>query len=73
LGKVFDSETHTLIESEMPNHFHQYLFGGGATGGIYVTQASPGLNGPGNSTGTGGGTAHNNMQPSTVVNFIIKH
>jgi microcystin-dependent protein len=65
------TETHTLTIAQMPSHDHSSLqFGssGGAAGlradAIVTTDTRTGF--------TGGGEAHNNMQPSTVVNFIIK-
>jgi microcystin-dependent protein len=72
IGSTTGAETHTLVESEMPSHDHpgQIVFGGGSgsTGvradGIGNFQPNTGLR--------GGNGAHNNMQPSTVVNFIIK-
>jgi microcystin-dependent protein len=81
LGATVGTETHTLIESEMPAHTHSIspsmIVGGGhvdypATGTAY----SPVGNSPSSAvtiTSTGSGAAHPNMQPSTVVNFIIKH
>jgi microcystin-dependent protein len=43
---------------------------GTAVTGANDNTASVGLS---NGTNTGGGGAHNNVQPSTVINFIIKH
>lgn len=71
IGAKVGAETHTLTEAQMPGHTHAYGFGGGTTGGAYITQASPSGTFA-NSTTAGSGEAHNNMQPSTVVNFIIK-
>jgi len=70
--KVSDAETHTLITAEMPVHNHTSLILGSGSGstGIPVT-ASANTN---TTTGdAGSGQAHNNTQPSTVINFIIKH
>ena len=65
------TETHALTEPQMPSHRHSSLQiggGGGSTGlpvtGTVTTDTTTGF--------AGGGGAHNNMQPSTVVNFIIK-
>ena len=72
IGAVTGKETHTLIESEMPNHNHsgQIVFGSGSGSSGVLVQ---GIGNSQPSTGsTGGNGAHNNMQPSTVVNFIIK-
>jgi len=75
--KVSDAETVTLTTAEIPDHTHggQIVFGTGS-GGTSAVVASG--NNPtsqpttGGVTGTNGG-AHNNTQPSTVINFIIKH
>jgi len=69
------TETHTLTEAQMPSHSHTYQFGNGGaldTSGTYITQVSPNLVTVGSSSGAGSGSAHNIMQPSIVVNFIIK-
>jgi microcystin-dependent protein len=77
IGAKTGTETHTLIESEMPAHTHNInpaMIVGGGSGAI--NNYAPNGNNPTSSvtiTSTGGGGAHNNMQPSTVVNFIIKY
>jgi microcystin-dependent protein len=76
-AKVSDAETHTLTTAEIPDHSHggQIVFGTGSGGSAAVVASG---NNPtsqpttGGVTGTNGG-AHNNTQPSTVINFIIKH
>jgi microcystin-dependent protein len=46
------------------------VYNGTTNTGANDNTASVGLS---NGTNTGGGGAHNNVQPSTVINFIIKH
>jgi microcystin-dependent protein len=72
IGANTGFETHTLIESEMPLHNHsgQIVFGSGSGGSGVLIQGIGNSQPPTGSTGGNG--AHNNMQPSTVVNFIIK-
>jgi microcystin-dependent protein len=79
IGAKVGAETHTLITAEIPDHTHVGpLFfnatAGTGTSGAVSNSGSPTSNRPdtGGVNGTNGG-AHNNMQPSTVVNFIIKH
>ena len=70
LGDVGTTTTHTLTTSEMPAHTHSLglqsdsAFGGGGGQG-YVSGSS-------NSGSTGGGTAHNILDPYIVLNYIIK-
>ena len=71
IGAKVGAETHTLTTAEIPSHDHSSLQFGPNAGGaglradaIVTTDTRTGS--------TGGGGAHNNMQPSTVVNFIIK-
>jgi microcystin-dependent protein len=68
LGDTGGSETHTLTTSEVPS----------LTVGIQQTNdfdrgaGSPGMS-PGGSTSTSGsGGAHNNVQPTIILNYVIK-
>lgn len=70
-GDQVGAETHTLTTTEMPAHTH-----GLAWSGVYVNNGSAvavpdgGTDAQTGSAGSDG--AHNNMQPSLALNFIIK-
>ena len=75
LGDTGGSETHQLLEAELPSHSHSYLRPNvltiGATGtpsGNYVDGASAVSTGS-----TGSDQAHNNVQPTIILNYIIKY
>lgn len=71
LGTV-GAETHTLTTGEIPSHTHTYLgvAGQGVLGGGTDTAADE-ANRPTQTSGaTGGGGAHNNMQPTVFVGHV---
>ncbi|MDX1545467.1 MAG: tail fiber protein [Rhodothermales bacterium] len=85
LGQKSGEETHTLSAAEMASHTHQARGNSGAvdTGAIagntwgaasdalYSDQAANANMHTGIATNTGGGQAHNNMQPFLALNFCI--
>ena len=78
LNATGGATTHTLSTAEMPNHRHLYNIqystvgtAGGATG-IPGTASTPNAAFPTYTDYTGGGGAHNNMQPYRALNYIIK-
>lgn len=84
LGERAGAETHTLSTDEMPSHDHDLRAHSGA-GTTPIPSSSASLAGHADGYGpgpdipashpalgaTGGGGAHDNMQPYTVINFII--
>lgn len=81
LGVRSGAETHVLTIPEMPSHTHNpatgvtFLTDPGTTSGTGFklnTTGSFDIVTSGSTTATGGGTAHNIMQPYTVLNYIIR-
>lgn len=74
LGETGGEKTHTLTTQEMPSHNHTLDF---STSGSQLLSGNHGayLLAGTNTTcikNTGGGQAHNNLQPYIVLNYIIK-
>lgn len=74
LGATAGEKTHTLSTSEIPKHIHGIdLYSPNNGGNSGVPQNTPGPSDGSTTTGeTGGGGAHNNLQPSLTINYIIK-
>jgi microcystin-dependent protein len=83
LGDTGGSETHTLTEAQLAAHTHgagsyTALFPGDGTQstaggtGNRGTQGGSNLTVSGTSGSTGSGSAHNNVQPTIILNYIIK-
>ncbi len=71
------AKTHTLATTEIPGHTHQVTpqTGGvaaGVDGTAHLVGTGSGSLGAATSGSTGGGQAHNNMQPYVGVYYIIK-
>lgn len=71
LGDVGGKETHTLDVTEMPSHNHSGSTLGWTPSNMGSGNAFRAVT-DGSTNNTGGGLAHNNMQPYLVCNYIIK-
>lgn len=83
LGSTGGAEAHTLASTELPAHNHPLGFtmqygsnGGGGSRGSNTFSSDGGFTNTINitttSNSTGGGDAHNNVQPTIILNYIIK-
>lgn len=72
-GQFVGEETHILTIPEIPSHTHGLPGNSITPGGVNFTALNPNIAPAGAVTGaTGGGGAHNNMQPTLFVgNFFI--
>ncbi|MBF0619726.1 MAG: tail fiber protein [Candidatus Omnitrophica bacterium] len=73
IGGTYGEEEHQLTIAEMPAHGHSFSYwataGGGGSG--WQLQINN-VDGYRNTDSTGGNVAHNNMQPSIALCWIIK-
>jgi microcystin-dependent protein len=72
LGNTGGAETHTLSIAQMPDHTHSLQNGVGTKtnsfdSGTHVASDAGGFTGS-----QGNGDAHNNVQPTIILNYIIK-
>ena len=75
IGASGGAETHTLVTGEIPAHTHSVVStqdtgANNCTGKPYMRVGSD--CGTLNTGSAGGGTAHNNAQPTLILNYIIK-
>jgi len=72
LSTTRSTETHTLTTAELPAHTHSVPSGANA-GSNYALGGSGSSQTATQTTGsTGNGDAHNNVQPTLILNYIIK-
>lgn len=75
LGHAAGTETYTLTAAQLPAHSHGLPMGGAASGagaGANIFQGPGPASGTSTLNNTGGGSPHPIVQPSIVMNYIIK-
>lgn len=73
LGAAGGAQTHTLTTAQIPAHAHSYVGGANAAGSGTVGAAGQSANGyTMNTLNAGSDQAHNNTQPTIVLNYIVK-
>jgi microcystin-dependent protein len=80
LGGSGGAETHTLSTAQIPAHTHSSEAGGGnptslgtgANASVNLTVYDTSSKASFKATSTGGDGAHNNVQPTIILNYIIK-
>ncbi len=72
LGGSGGAETHTLSIAQMPAHTHTLQNGVGTKTNSFDSGTHVASDASGNTGSVGGGGAHNNVQPTIILNYIIK-
>ena len=72
LGGTGGAETHTLTSAQMPSHTHSTTYGG-AVAVNNGSQVGVKLDGAASTGSAGSGGAHNNVQPTLILNKIIRY
>jgi len=77
LGSTGGAETHTLTTAETPAHTHSYSTFNSVVQNVEIDTPNANVDKRGVTSGTtgstGGGGAHNNVQPSMVMIYMIKY
>lgn len=72
LGQILGEEDHLLTIPEIPAHTHSLPYTINVASAVNGTGTDGTRSGPITSGSTGGGGSHNNMQPSSAWNLMIK-
>ena len=80
LGEAGGKESHTLVTAEMPSHNHsigsgqnQWVRGGTGASAANINQGGSAFRVDNTMDNTGGGGAHNNVQPTIIFNKAIAY
>lgn len=72
LGAVGGSHVHALGIEQIPSHSHNYSNLGGSGGSSYSPGGESSAIEPYTTSSVGGGQAHPNVQPTIILNWVIK-
>lgn len=71
LGATGGAETHTLTTAQLASHSHNLTYGSGSFASISPAGAG-GSSASKATSSTGSNQQHNNVQPTIILNYIIK-